>query len=403
MEEFKKELQVNMFGAFSFSVEDEVLLEDEGKSRKLWNLLAYLIANRNRKLSPTDLPDILCNDGRSEDPAKAVKNLVYRLRNLLLDSQLPKLEYISQTGGIYKWNNQIKIKLDVDQFLNLYKEARNPEISSQEAIDKYLEAISLYKGRFLPRLAYEEWTATLRVYYHRIFTNCIKECADLLIEKNNYRPMVEICEKAISLDPYDEDAYIIYLKSLNLLNMDKQALKAYEDITERLYSELGVNPSEKLKQLYREVLKKNKNFETDLVSIKSDLNEEAFMEGTFCTDYEIFKGIYRFLARSVERSGASVYIVLFTVTDKNGEIPELDALTKNMYKLKSAINAVIRKGDAFAKYSVSQYIIILPGTNYENGIRVGERILTTYNKHGINKTISITYKLQPLDPKVLLK
>lgn len=214
--------------------------------------------------------------------------------------------------------------------------------------------------------------------------------------------MIEICEKAISFDSQDEGIYKIYMKSLIMLDMNNQAMKAYEDITERLYTEMGVNPSDEIKNLYREILKKNKSIETDLNQIKRDLNEKDFIEGTFCTDYEIFKGIYRFIARSVERSGASVYVLLYTITDRSGEIPDLKILTRNMTKLKTAINVVIRKGDTFAKYSVSQYIVILPGTNYENGVHVADRILATYKKHGINKKIDINYKLQPLDPKLSL-
>lgn len=179
----KKEIQINIFGTFSFSVEDQVLLEDEGNSRKLWNLLAYLITNRKRNLATTDLTDILCNDERSGDPAKAVKNLVYRLRNLLSDSQMPAMDYICQKGGIYKWNNDIKVKVDADQFMWMYNEARKVGIPREKAINYYIRAIDLYNGPFFPNLSYEEWTVTPRVYYHRIFTNCIKECFDLLNEK----------------------------------------------------------------------------------------------------------------------------------------------------------------------------------------------------------------------------
>src|SRR5665648_1287802 len=118
----KKSIKVNMLGSFSFHDGEKILLEDEGKTRKLWNLLAYIIVNRGRKLSPTELPEILCSDDRIEDPVKAVKNLVYRLRVLLFNRPLPKLEYIKQNWGIYTWNTEIPIETDVDQIIAEYKD-----------------------------------------------------------------------------------------------------------------------------------------------------------------------------------------------------------------------------------------------------------------------------------------
>lgn len=399
----KDSIKVNMLGSFSFYKGEEMLLEDEGKSRKLWNLLAYLIVNRGKKLSPTELPEILCSDDRIADPIKAVKNLVYRLRLLLINSPMPKLGYIQQNGGIYTWNNKINVETDTDQIIALYKAAQNEEISQAEAIKKYMEAINLYKGEFLPRLSYEEWSFTLRVYYHRMYTYCIQELFDLLSREKNYKPMIEICERAISLDPYDEGIYIIYLKSLIGVNMEKQAFKAYEEITERLYNELGINPSEELKQIYRELLKTIKKIEMDLQNIKVDLSEHEFIDGTFCTDYEIFKGIYRFTARNVERNGSSVFVMLYTVSDLNEETLKPEVLTKNMLKLKAAIQKVLRKGDIFAQYSLSQYIIILPNVSYENGVRVGERIRAANKKSGQDKNIHLTYKLQPIDTGSIVK
>ena len=399
----KEPLKVNMLGTFSIYNSEKILLEDEGKSRKLWNLLAYIIVNRGRKLSPTELPEILCSDERIDDPVKAVKNLVYRLRLLLINSPMPKFEYIQQSGGIYRWNTEIPMETDIDQIIAMYKAAQREEISQDEAIEKYIKAIDLYKGDFLPRLSYEEWSFTLRVYYHRMYAYCIQELFDILSIKKNVEPMIEICEKAILLDPYDEDIYIIYLKTLIGLNMEKQALKAYEEITERLYTELGINPSKELKQIYGEILKIVKNVEMDLQNIKIDLKEQEFIDGTFCTDYEIFKGIYRFIARSVERSGSSVFVMLYTIADINEKMMKSEILTKNMMKLKAAIKSVLRKGDIFAQYSLSQYIIILPNVSYENGVHIGERILAANNKSSQNKNILLSYKLQPLDPGIVMK
>jgi len=399
--ELKEPIKVNMLGTFSLSYGGNVLLEDQGRTRKVWNLFAYLIVNRNKQLSPSELPDILCSDERSEDPAKAVKNLVYRLRCTLADSKMPELNYITQKGGVYSWNKDVPIEVDADVFAEKWKAATKAGQDSEEALRLYLDAIDLYNGKFLPRLGYEEWTVNLSVFYHRIFTECIKQVFRILSEKEDYAPLIPVCEKAIALDPCDEDIYIIYITALTKLNKQKEALAAYEVITGKLYNELGINPSKELSELYREILKNIKSVESDLINIKNDLNEKGAIDGTFCTEYEIFKDIYRFIARGVERTGTSVFIMLLTVTDNKDELPKAESLKTAMERLKFVIANVLRKGDLFAQYSVSQYVVMLPGTSFENGCMVGDRILSAYKKAGAARNIKLQYKLQPLDPSIV--
>lgn len=394
-------IRIDMLGRFALSYDGDVMLEDEGRMHKVWSLLAYLIANHDRKLEPQELPELLCSDERSNDPMRAVKNLVYRLRCLLADSQLPEANYIVQKGGIYGWNSDIPYEIDAELFVNFYKQAEQMDSHNIEGkLDLYLKAIDLYKGKFLPRSAYDEWSVSLSTYYQRIYIEAIRKAYGLMEWNQDFSKMIEICEKAIEIDPYDEDLYIIYIKSLISESRHKDALSAYDSIVNRLYSELGVNPSKELSLLYREIIKTIKSVETDLLAIKADLNEEGAAEGSYYCEYEIFKDIYRFIARGVERTGASIFIMLCTLTDKNDEIPSIEHLGDAMETLKTVVGRALRKGDLFARYSNSQYVLMLPGTSYENGCMIGERIIGAYKKNRISGRVKLHYKLQPLDPKM---
>jgi DNA-binding SARP family transcriptional activator len=398
--ELKAPIRINVLGTFSLTYENLVLLEDQGRSRKIWNLLAYLIVNRNKQFSPSELPEILCSEENIEDPAKAVKNLVYRLRCNLTESKMPELNYINQSGGIYSWNMEIPIEVDADIFVQKWKAASKSKLAKDEALRLYLEAIDLYNGKFLPRLEYEEWTVTFSVYYHTIFTECIKQAFKLLSEKEDYLPLIPICKKAIALDPYEEDVYIAYITALTKLNKQKEAFTEYEVIRGKLCNELGVKPSEELAILYKEIIKDIKTLELDLASIKSDLKEKGIIKGTFCTEYEIFKEVYRFIARGVERTGTSVYLMLLTITDNRKKTVTPASLEKSMDTLKETVTSVLRKGDLFAQYSVSQFVVMLQGTSLENGCVVGDRIISAYKKEGTSRNINVQYKLMPLDPSV---
>ncbi len=91
--------------------------------------------------------------------------------------------------------------------------------------------------------------------------------------------------------------------------------------------------------------------------------------------------------------------MLCTLTDKNGEIPSINHLSEAMAELKNSIGKSLRKCDLYARYSHSQFVVMLLDTSYENGQMVGKRIETAYKKNKKGKLVEMHYKLQPLDPK----
>ncbi|WP_312647964.1 BTAD domain-containing putative transcriptional regulator [Aminipila sp.] len=395
-----KQLKIYMLGRFALEYDGKIMIENQGKIHKVWTLLGYLLANHDRKLGAQELPEILCGDDRSSEPVKAVKNLVYRLRCVLAESGLPKENYVIQTGGIYSWNNDLDCVIDTDEFIEAYNKARKVFYDSDKAIEFYFQAISIYKGKFLPHAAYDEWAVNATTYYHRLFIDSVICLYQLLEKKESYEPMVEICEKAINIDAYNEDIYKIYIHCLTKIGRHKEALAAYETITTRLYDELGVNPSKELRSLYRDIIKTLKSVETDLVAIKEDLNEGGHAECSYFCEYQIFKDIYRFIARRVNRTGESIYIMLCTLTDNQDEIPSTEYLAEAMDTLKTSIGKTLRKCDLFSRYSNSQFVVMLPDISYENGCMVAGRIENVYKKNKVSKVVVMHYKLQPLDPKL---
>lgn len=392
------ELRIKMFGEFSIEYGDNVRLEDIGRSRKVWNLLEFLVANRQRNISQEQLIDVLWKNDDYDNPSNALKNLIYRLRMMLTEKGLPNREYVVLKRGAYSWNNQLKCSIDTEAFDEAYAHAKDEKNHTEdERLAHYLEAIDLYTGYFLPKSSYEEWTAPLSAYYHRIYLSCVDGAYELLMEKEAYDKIVEICNRAIAIDRYDEGLYEMLITALIHLEEYQTALEVYHIITDVLYNELGVNPSEKLRSLYQDMMKNIKSVELDLPTIKDDLNEANARAGAFCCDYEIFKNVYRFIARSVNRTGSSVYLLLFTITNQNNDMPEVNIRNNAMQALKEALHVSLRRGDTFSRCSSTQYVVMLPDISQENSVKVVERIHKQFRKMYSNKKILLHHALQPLD------
>ena len=70
-----------------------------------------------------------------------------------------------------------------------------------------------------------------------------------------------------------------------------------------------------------------------------------------------------------------------------------------MNHLNSAIADSLRRGDAYTRYSVSQYLILLPAVSYEDSDAVMHRIIRNYRKSYSRKELNIHYSIQVLLPE----
>jgi len=394
-----KVLSVQMLGGFRISVDGYENSDTTFRTKQLWSLLEYLIAFRHKTISNDDLIATLWPDDSSDNPANALKNLVYRIRTIFKSQQIPySKEIIISKHGSYSWNNALPCQVDCEQFEELYKSAGKSDLSPRERIDRYQKAIALYKGDFLPRSSYEEWVVPISAYYHGLYFKCVYEAIDLLLQEERFEEIETICTKALTIDQFEESAHKYLIQALMKQGKSTQALAHYNKLTDLFYRELGVTPSDSIRSLYRQITKTVNSVEIDLEVIKEDLNESSHVTGAYYCDYEVFRNMYRVEARSAARSGQSIFIGLLTVTDKRDQVPEVTVLNRSMDRLLSVINSSLRRGDIVSRFSATQYVLMLPTLTYENGQMVMERLMKRYRQEYRNDTVNIHWKLLPLDP-----
>lgn len=176
-----------------------------------------------------------------------------------------------------------------------------------------------------------------------------------------------------------------------------KALEHYNYVTNLFYREMGVDISTSMENLYQTLITNVNSVEMDLNVIKSDLKEAVKAKGAFWCDYNIFKNIYRIHARSIQRTGQSIFLVLLTVTDNEGNILSNDTGKVPVERLKNAILTSLRQGDTVAAYSTSQFIIMLPLITYENAEMVVDRILQKFRFDYRRGNVRISTRISPLD------
>lgn len=366
-------LEVSMLGGFSIRHGDKFLTDDSGRTRQVWNLLEYLICNRTSDITQDTLSEILWPGEETDDPTNALKNLVYRVRTML-KSSLSDEEYITFGRNTYAFNSHLLIRMDFETMDELHRASQNELLTDDERLKIDEEAIEMYKGDFLPKSADKEWVIARSVHYRRLFISFVTNAVSILQAKQDYARIVEIINRALSFERYDEGLHESLIRAYLGLSDFPKALSHYEYVTNLFYRELGVRLSQNIRDLYREILKTTNDVEFDLSVVCDDLEEAAGNEGAYFCEYEIFRNIYRLETRSIQRTGESLYLMLVTVCGRDGMVPPQRLLVKAMDKLKKVLLNSLRKNDVVSMYSRSQFVLLLYSLTYENAEMVKSRL-----------------------------
>lgn len=389
-------IQISMLGSFAIDNNGTKIEETANRSKKMWNLLGFIISHRNKHLSQTDYIDMLWPDEDSANPVNALKTLLSRSRHLLDPIAIYNENFILSTQGSYQWNNKIPCVIDIEEFERFSKIANDETLAEEERILYYKQALDLYKGDFMTKHATELWVIPLSTYYHNLYVDTAKNFFRLLSKLNAYDTIEYYCSKALQIERFDETLHCIFIQTMIDQGNSFAALNHYEQTTNFLYTNLGVKPSKELREQYLSIIRTQKTLETDLNIIQNDLKEADFKMGPFFCEYCIFKETYRLIARQASREGRSVYLCLLTVYDANDEIPSLNKLDAAMKRLEISINSSLRRGDVVSRYSGAQYVILLPNITYEDGGMVMERIIKQYYQANRRSILRLKYKLEQI-------
>ncbi len=366
-------LKVHMLGGFSMEYGDKPISFRRNTATKSMKLLQVLLHCGEGGIARGKLLESLYGREELADVANNLRVTSHRLKKMLVDAGLPEYDYIQIKSGIYRWSSPMEVEVDVHVFSNLVDSSKT-ETSEDKRIQLLKSACEVYHGEFLPGLSGEDWVLLESVQYKKKYTQALSQICGSLMKQREYETVLALCEKASELYPFDE-WQSVQVDCLMALNRYKEAIQLYEDTAKLFFEELGISPSDKMMNQFKEMSAKMSHKPQAINEIKGGLKEDEEEDGAFYCNLPSFRDGYRLVRRIIERSGQSVYLMLCTVTDGKGRPMEnkekLTAMTDELY---DAIKHCLRRGDSFTKYSPTQFLILLVGTNQENCSMIFDRI-----------------------------
>ncbi|HAP33508.1 MAG TPA: hypothetical protein DEO62_05005 [Lachnospiraceae bacterium] len=391
-------MEITTFGGFQIKYGNRVVTEQENRSKKLWTFVEYLIAHRNDEITHDDLIDVLWHDsGASVDPDNALKTILHRSRGVLSQLGYSDSKIIIHHKDVYSWNNFVRADIDFEKFAEICTKLETASLESEDKLKLCEKAFAIYRGDFLSNNANEDWVKPILSYYHSMYVNMVHTYIQLLLNAEQYKKIIEVCDKAGKIDEYDEDINYYLVRSLYLTGQQERALHEYERVIHVYYDQFGIDPSKKFTALYQDIVKEKRSPVNDLSVIKKSLTEQNARKKAYYCDFSIFQNLYRIEARSAARTGQSVYLCLITMYKVHKD-DDNKYMTGAMEHMNDSIGSLLRAGDVYSRYSVNQYIIMLQAASYENCVSIAERIINGFENNKPYYEVNVQYDLSELEP-----
>jgi DNA-binding SARP family transcriptional activator len=378
-----------MLGGFTIRYKAAVLGEPRKRQSKVWKLIQYLVAHRTKTISLIELIDLFASGEHHGNPATAIRTMIYRARAILAESGFPEDLLISGGGG-YTWNNEYPCFVDTEEFEKLINSAQ-AAADENLRLDFLLRASELYKGDFLPQSVNEMWVHPLNRWYRIMFLNCAHDALLMLRERQMHSQTEMLASKALCVDPFDETLLEHLFHAMISDGKVAEAIGEYKKTEQLFFDTMGVELSDHLRSIFSDMqhLGEARDIPLDVV-LKSWRSDD--LQGAYYCDLIVFKTIYQIEARSLVRTGRTVFVVRIDTKF----VPKNSKAENIMQRLAVVIPATLRKGDLYTRSAGNQYMLMLHNLTQKNCEALTNRILQSLDSRHISKISAMT--IRPITP-----
>ncbi len=391
-----KTIRISLFGGFNLSLgKKEIFKDNKIKTNKALQLMVFFLCSPERKASTEMIVKAVLNSDEIENPNAACKNLVYRLRIILRENKLVAEDEDPVVFENDFYNLRLNCVSDLEAFNTCWQILS--ELDEEDAFEACKQALSLYRGAFLGNLLSEYWVSEQLAFLENRYFLFLNKLLELVEPQSCYQEVLDELAQAYGLYPHEENVYLSYIKALYECNHFNRAFHVYDNVCERLLSDLGLQPPPSLLQLMKTLTLENESMAKNLTEVHESLcKSEVFENAHECGLYE-FSHIYQAMLMGVMGIDSSVRIVLCTVYDENGDVfpisPHLDAISQHLRK---SLRASLQSGDVFARYSASQFVILLKDTDEECCNGINSRVRTHFHNIPKMRSLRLSFSCEDL-------
>lgn len=386
-----EQIKVCLLGGFRIVKDGKNIVDCIGDSRKKLMLLEYLIVNRGREVSSSELYGAVWATEDNTNPENALKTLISRLRKDLDAFALSNVVVTRLRG--YMWNDAIPCLYDTQELAKECEVILASSTLCDEARQSFSCVRKLYEGDIEQNTDNQAWIVKESVFYHNLFIKAAYHYVTLLNAEERYEEICEICRAVLEIDTFESFFNLELIDSLTALGKNREATAQYAISSDLNLTTLKTRSDEDKRKYYKKLINSRHVIEQEMDEIVAELAKEKPRQGAQCCDYSVFKQIYSITERNLCRFNIPIFVALVTIEAVDGEAIDTLVLNNIMNDLSKIMQEGMRRNDTLARYSPTQYVILLPAVNAEQGKAVLERVKKTYYEKNPNSKYIVQYRL----------
>ncbi len=389
-------IRIILLGGFSIYIgENEIFRENKIRTNKAIQLLVFLLCRPGRKASAEMIVNAILDADELDNPYAVCKNLVYRLRKILRENGLAE----ENEEAIVFENDAYHLRLNCVSDLEAFNACWDvlDGLDDANTFESCKQALSLYRGIFLGGLLSEHWVGEQLSFLENRYFLFLSTLLQLVEAQGCYQEVLDELAQAFGLYPHEESVYLNYIKALYDCKHYNRAFQVYDTVCERLLADLGLQPPPQLLALMKTLTLENESTAQDTHEVHDHLcKTEVFENAHECGLYE-FSHIYQAMLMGIMGIDNSMRLVLCTVYDENGDAfpinPVLDGISQYLRK---SLRASLQGGDVFARYSASQFVILLKDSDEECCRGITSRVRTHFHDIPKMRSLRLTFSCTDL-------
>ncbi len=242
-----------------------VTLEDQPVSfgyEKLRALLAYLALEAAQPVRREKLAGLLWPDQTDQSALDSLRQALSRLRQAIGDRQSPHPVLLIERDTV-QMPPSTQVWVDARAFQDaLARTSRHPHRHPQTCepcTQQRRQACDVYRGEFLADVClpdsdlFEDWAAAWRVRYSQLAVEAYTQ----LINYDEWKGDDPLARRSVlsllKLDPWSETAQAAWMRLLARGGQRAEAVLYYQNVCQTLKTELGIEPSPSLANLYEQM------------------------------------------------------------------------------------------------------------------------------------------------------
>ncbi len=239
----RDQIKVACFGDFRVWLPGENL-EIKWRTKKAQELFAFLFHLQGQAVDKDQILLQLWPDFDRKNATSLLHTSIYSIRKILAHYHLEDLIIYQDK----KYAMQMSLISSDYAQLNLLSQAF--EEGDEVFIYDYRHMLDCYQGEYMAGIDCD-FCQGRRGYFEKRFLELSLIVARAAIRKKRWGDALNGIERAISVDPYDEELYLLALECCRYLKDIKQAKRLFKQLQATLLDELEVDISPEIEEAYR--------------------------------------------------------------------------------------------------------------------------------------------------------